>query len=389
MPIVIQSVSLDKYLLWLSSQLDSESSSNSPPQLWPLTIFSIIPTFLLNQNIKDKLPRNYPKSEEKIQSYKTVFSLLNSNFKKWFVGFSDAESCFFIEYKKSRNNINLAFIIGMHIDDLPLLIYIQKTLGCGKIFINSKKTSCTFIVREFSAINYILIPIFQEFPLQSKKFLDYLDFLTVAEMIHKKEHLTGTGIHKILNIKKLMNTGRVNYSLPSNFKFNITWDWLLGFIEGDGSFYIKEFSPVFSIDLIFSDQSLLLAIKDFLNVGSVIIKNIPKSRLGTNEQPRASFKIYSIDFFYSYFVPKFDSLTFLSKKKLDYLDWSIIVKLKYLGYHTLPEGKELIINLKSRMNNNRLSTNLQNSLIIDENQIAKVFSLPSPYSIIDGKLSKK
>ena len=53
MPVCVESVSLDKYLLWLSSQLsDSESELNSPP----LFILSIIPSLIFlksNQNNTD------------------------------------------------------------------------------------------------------------------------------------------------------------------------------------------------------------------------------------------------------------------------------------------------------------------------------------------------
>jgi hypothetical protein len=39
----------------------------------------------------------------------------------------------------------------------------------------------------------------------------------------------------------------------------------------------------------------------------------------------------------------------------------------YLGYHLLPEGKSLIYKLKSRMNNYRLSSNI-NKINVENNE---------------------
>jgi len=49
----------------------------------------------------------------------------------------------------------------------------------------------------------------------------------------------------------------------------------------------------------------------------------------------------------------------LSKKRLDYLDWKTVLKLKSEGKHFLPEGKEIILSICNRMNQNRLSTNIK------------------------------
>lgn len=329
----------------------------------------------------------------KISNYINIFNSLNNDFKEWFVGLCDAEGCFLIEHNKSKNSINLALSLKFHIDELPLLNYLNNELQCGKIYVDSKNSYCRFFIREFLAINYILIPIFQEFSLKTTKLLDCQDFIRVAKMIDSKEHLTEIRINQILKIKASMNTGRDDRSLPSNYNFNITWPWLLGFIEGDGSFSTNGFSPRFYIELTSSEQNLLLAIKNFLNAGNVSIKNIPKSRIGSNQKSMVSFNIQSIDYLYSNFIPQLDLLIFKSKKKFDYLDWVIIVKLNYFGYHTLPEGQKLIQSLKGRMNNNRLSTKLnsgnQEPPLREVEDIDKVFSIPSPYNVINGKRYKK
>ncbi len=78
----------------------------------------------------------------------------------------------------------------------------------------------------------------------------------------------------------------------------------------------------------------------------------------------------------------------LTKKSLDFTDWSIIVKITYYGYHTLSEGKELINLIKSNINSFRFKTD---SILADsdnkdlvQEKLNNLFSLPSPYEIKNG-----
>ena len=85
-------------------------------------------------------------------------------------------------------------------------------------------------------------------------------------------------------LKKNMNTKRINFNIPENHVV-ITKSWLLGFIEGDGSFSLERtsrahsarcsaaalggggrtsFYPVFSIKLTEKQLTILLKIKEYL-----------------------------------------------------------------------------------------------------------------------------
>lgn len=63
-----------------------------------------------------------------------------------------------------------------------------------------------------------------------------------------------------------MNTNRVNFDRPDNSKIVITKSWLLGLIEGDGSFFVRRSNlmPVFCIELTGVQLDVLLKIKEFL-----------------------------------------------------------------------------------------------------------------------------
>jgi LAGLIDADG endonuclease len=69
--------------------------------------------------------------------YKTIFYSLDQIFIEWFVGLTDGEGNFYI--KLSRNQVQLMFQIGLHLDDLPLLNYLKAKLACGYITLNTKE----------------------------------------------------------------------------------------------------------------------------------------------------------------------------------------------------------------------------------------------------------
>jgi len=70
-----------------------------------------------------------------------------------------------------------------------------------------------------------------------------------------------------------------------------------------------------------------------------------------------------------------------TSKFLDFKDWSIIAKIQYFGYHLLPQGKNLIQLIKSKMNNFRLTTHdkYNGNFIIPKHMFNKLFNLPAPY----------
>lgn len=133
----------------------------------------------------------------------------------------------------------------------------------------------------------------------------------------------------------------------STHKIHITDNWLLGFIEGDGSFSITkaDFILTFSISQK-GNLALMEAIKSYLlhvpnrlesRVSNLDIENnsqstpfrsavyITKSKnkyTNTSEYTEFNYVliIKSKDFVNNTLIPYLDSLTFHSKKELDYLD---------------------------------------------------------------------
>lgn len=164
------------------------------------------------------------------------------------MGFTDAEGNFSITLRDNPNYkinilkdnkefkinnvskyVSLTFQVGLHVADLKTLKFTQKELRCGNISVSKNK--CNYYISDYYSIKNIIIPLFDNFHLNSTKYSQYIVFKNTAELIHNKSHLTNEGLFKLIYLKSILNTN--TYVL--NF-INITDNWLLGFIEGDATF---------------------------------------------------------------------------------------------------------------------------------------------------------
>lgn len=123
-------------------------------------------------------------------SNKTVH--LDYKFLEWFSGFSDAECNFNLLLRNFNNNsyysVMATFQIGLHIDDLPLLEFIQKTLKCGHISVSG--TRCNFFINDQYFLINVVPPIFNYVKLNNSKFYKFLIFEKVVNCFKDKSHLT-------------------------------------------------------------------------------------------------------------------------------------------------------------------------------------------------------
>lgn len=86
-------------------------------------------------------------------------------------------------------------------------------------------------------------------------------------------------MEEIEKLRSGMNTKRIDFSMPKEHKFNITSYWLLGFIEGDGSFSYKSLSKDANFSITQKgNKDLFKAIVEFLQSYSQIIVLLRKDR---------------------------------------------------------------------------------------------------------------
>lgn len=178
---------------------------------------------------------------------------------------------------------------------------------------------------------------------------------------------------KILELKNSMNRQRTNFELPKNHKLTITPYWLLGFIEGEGSFSVAKtvgFRLEFNIGQTLSEILVIKAIQNFLlelpgnfKLWNSICNTVQFSQESKSKnersKPMVRVNIYLTSYILNVLIPFLDNLEWLSKKKLDYEDWKLLLYLKQKGWHFSDEGKDIIIGITNRMNRNRLSTNIE------------------------------
>jgi hypothetical protein len=99
-------------------------------------------------------------------------------FNQWFTGFSDAEGCFYFSVSQMGENsvISFKFSIHPHLHDIETLEFIKANLDCGVISISRTSISAKLETNKFNDIRTKLLPLFDEFPLNGVKYLDYLAF---------------------------------------------------------------------------------------------------------------------------------------------------------------------------------------------------------------------
>ena len=278
---------------------------------------------------------------------------LDSTFLQWFVGFTDAEGNFSINpIKNTKLNVSrfsFMFKITLHQDDEAVLKYIKDKLGIGGV--RYYKKECIFNVTDKEGIA-LLISIFDKYNLNTTKHLDFLDFKEAfyiywnssgrrqaAGACSAGEKNTPEGLYsvkeKIFELKNKMNTNRINYDRPLNSPIIITKNWWLGFIEGDGSFFIRRdtLTPIFAIEVTGVQIPVLVQIKEFLDNSlgfdkyslfklknsSIIAVTTNKAR--NNSKSSVSITINNISVLNNYFIPLFKETEFLTKKGKDFKDF--------------------------------------------------------------------
>lgn len=287
---------------------------------------------------------------------------LDPNFIEWFVGFSDGEGSFGFIKSKSKNTYVFSFRILLHIDDLEVLNYIKDNLGLGKV--SSRGKICVLVVSKLSEIKSI-IEIFELRPLNTTKHLNFISFKEAYTLFTNSE-FSEELVNKLEQLRSGINRKRIDFNLPADHEYSITPNWLLGFTEGDGSFFVTTtgLGLNFTLTQAGTDFDLMEKIADFFNNLASFKSNSQErpakvykyKELSLQPKKECDLKISSVDYIRDNLIPFFSGLTWHTKKHLDFLDWTTILKLKDLGLHYSDDGLELIKKIMSQMNSKRLSS---------------------------------
>jgi len=295
-------------------------------------------------------------------------------FIQWFVGFAEAEGCFKIKPRYRNGKIisfGFEFEIHLHADDFKLLEYIKERLNLGNVYLNTDRNACNLTVASEKELCEI-IRIFDSFPLNGVKYLDFQDFKEAFFLyFSRKDTISQDLINKLLKIKEGLNKGRVDFIMPQHHKINITGYWLAGLIDGEGSFSMTrglQLRLCFQLLFTAAQKPLLDAIKTFLinnlefdrfslwKLENSSVIGIFEIKAKGNSKPTVCLEIRNVRLLHNYFLPFLFNFPLLSKKNLDLADFLVLCQTVYKGLHKNIFIRELLIKLSLRMNDFRLSS---------------------------------
>lgn len=137
-------------------------------------------------------------------------------------GFVDGEGCFSISFRIEKKKkrvfgieVTPSFSIAQKIspENYQLLEEFMKLFGKGGI--RKDQTGCyKYEIRSLHALCTSVIPFFKTYPLKTSKANDFNIFAHICSCMEKKEHLSGKGLIKIMELSRSLNpSGRRRISL--------------------------------------------------------------------------------------------------------------------------------------------------------------------------------
>ena len=355
----------------------------------------LIAKFLNNDKLN--LPDNSDKSLPPIENIPNA----SSQFINWLVGFVDGEGTFSIIPDKNWNSVSFRFSIELHVDDIEILHKIAKTLGVGEVKRDKyhRGNSALFSVNRIGDILGVILPVFQKFPLQTTKYLDYTCFYEAIQIklnsvnLGSRKKISPTDLIRIKRLKTSMNSGRLTIDkeqlVKLKNKVSINKWWLQGFVEGEGTFGYKHLVPYLQIAQHKKNLFVLNAIETFLSDLFKEFKNTTGNQefvvhYALNSKTGVySMTVVGIDSLFNYIVPYFESMLFLTRKALDYHYWVISVIMHKFGYYYLPEGKKMALQISSGTNKYRYtSAKIENKIgLPSDDSISKLLALAPPLDV--------
>ena len=315
---------------------------------------------------------------QKVKRYSTssVIEKDNTNLNPDFVtGLLDAEASFSIsvhqksKLKKGNWVVQAAFQIRMHYKYSDLLVLVQQFFkGVGFFTTDVKANTVNYSVTKLSDLINIIIPHFENYPLQSAKKLDFELWTQCIEIMANKEHLTESGLNKIVSMKSILNKG-LNENLKVHFTevtvqikkplvespSNLSPHWVAGFVTGEGCFLINIYKAKtklgFAVALVFQvtqhnrDIELMKSLISFFDCGRYALRSSKK---------HGDFLVSTFNDINDKIIPFFQKYEILGIKGNDFTDFckaAEIIKAK--GYLTT-EGFNNLKTLKEGMNTKRL-----------------------------------
>jgi ubiquinol-cytochrome c reductase cytochrome b subunit len=230
------------------------------------------------------------------------FSLLKTelgDFYDFLSGLTDGDGCFTVS-QVTETRWSFTFKIVQSTYNVRLLVYVQKKLDCGVLWIDGvNKPLCfegpdrvTFRVQRQDLIRDLIVPLFENYPLLTQKYYDFIFFRKAFETYVDKSLSSLEKSQRILELKKKHSEEIIKES-PAFLKLKFPFDllqqrrfWLVGFTEAEGSFHLykdgKSFRFCFEISQKL-DHSLMRMIAQIFKMSLSIQPNVIRIKARSSE----------------------------------------------------------------------------------------------------------
>ena len=277
----------------------------------------------------------------------------------WFSGWIDGEGCFTARLTGSNNGaISCGLRVRVRDDDTGLICSVKDTVKCGRIFSDSMTRNGTnpqiiWNCSNLSACRNILIPLFDKYPLQSKKMRDYQVWREIVMNLSEGWHLNRNLRCNIIGLCEELSSTR-KYVSPEisggdvvghYYDYPLFYSWFSGWVDGEGCFVAQEsrrdrsISCVLRVGVRDDDSPLVNFVWNAIQCGTVGKK--PKYK---TSNPIIEWRCYDVGEQVQILIPVLDSCPLHSKKSSDYKIWREIVMLVSEKQH-LNGNREYVLDL--------------------------------------------
>lgn len=132
-------------------------------------------------------------------------------------GFADGEGCFSVSFSlrsKMKHGIEIrpSFSVSQHKRNKETILFLQSFFRCGGVRFSKRDQNYKFEARSIADLIKIIIPHFEAYPLQTSKQKDFHNFKQICRLINSNQHLSQSGVEKIILLASEMNeSGKRKY----------------------------------------------------------------------------------------------------------------------------------------------------------------------------------
>lgn len=285
-------------------------------------------------------------------------------------GLVQADGSFFVTISKNPKSkyglrIRATFTITQNLNSIGILEKVQSYFKCGNVFINKRRGSAEFVVNSTPDLQKLIIPHFINYPLHCSKQRSFLIFLSIVDILGKTAHYNKEVLASLIKMAFTMNevTNRSSESLEKLLGFlgseasqieikepeikdhPLDSHFLVGLIEGDGSFHIsfkakRDIDFGFHITQHISSLLLLEKVQELLGCGTLQKKS----------QTVIRFQIDSLNAIQQNLIPFMSKHQLHSVKSEHFSIFEQVIHLVNLKEHQTDKGFLKIVNLAYNMN---------------------------------------